>query len=57
MVNLFIVDELDTWLKDLNVHYTLKDCLFGSVKITKYGDTDKHSYSGYGIGFDSRSTF
>ena len=54
VVNLFIVYELDTWSQDLNTDFTLiKDCLFQSVKITKNADTDKYSYSGYGIGFDS----
>ena len=31
--------------------------MFGNVKITKNADTDKYSYSGYGIGFDSSSHF
>ena len=56
-VNLFVVYELDRWSKNLNVDFTLKDCSFGAVKITKNSDTDKYSYSGYGIGFDSRSLF
>ena len=34
-----------------------KRLLFGSVKTTKNADPDKYSYSGYGIGFDSRSHF
>ena len=32
-----------------NTDFTLKDCLFGTVKITKNADPDKYSYSGYGI--------
>ena len=35
VVNLFIAYELDTWSRDLNAGFTLQDCLFGSVKITK----------------------
>ena len=31
--------------------------MFGSVKLTKNADPDKYNYSGYGIGFDSRSEF
>ena len=31
------------------------DYLFGSVKLAKNADLDKYIYSGYGIGFDSRS--
>ena len=33
----------------------LKNCLFGAVTLTKNADTDK--CSGYGIGFDRRSSF
>ena len=28
--------------------------MFGFVKLTKNADPDKYSYSGYGIGFDTR---
>ena len=31
--------------------------LIGSVKLTKNADLDKYKYSGYGIGFESRSEF
>ena len=43
--------------RDLNSDFTLKDCLFGGVKLAKNADPDKHVYSGYVIGFDSRSEF
>ena len=36
---------------------TLKNCLFGAVTLTKNADIDKYGYSGYGIGFDRRSSF
>ena len=36
---------------------TLKNCLFGAVTLTKNADIDKYIYSGYGIGFDRRSSF
>ena len=36
---------------------TLKNCLFGGVNLTKNADIDKYRYSGYGIGFDRRSSF
>ena len=38
-------------------NFTLNDCLFGSVKLTKSADPDKYKYRGYGVGFDSRSEF
>ena len=36
---------------------TLKIFLFGAVALTKNADIDKYKYSGYGIGFDRRSSF
>ena len=36
---------------------TLKTYLFGAVILTKNTDIDKYKYSGYGIGFDRRSSF
>ena len=36
---------------------TLKKCLFGAVTLTKNADIEKYGYSGYGIGFDTRSSF
>ena len=45
------------WSQELNAKFTLKDCLFGNVKITKNADPNKYFYSGYGIGFNSRSLF
>ena len=56
-INVFIVYELDTWPRYLNSDFTLKDCLFIGVKLTKYADPDKYVNSGYGIRFDSRSEF
>ena len=38
-------------------HPTLKKCLFSTVTLTKNADIDKYGYSGYGIGFDRRSSF
>ena len=46
VVTLFIVCELDRWSRDLNTDFTLKECLFGSVKLTKNADADKCKYSG-----------
>ena len=57
VVNLFIVYELDKWSQDLNAKFSLKDCFFGNIKITKNADPNKYYYSGCGIGFDSRSHF
>ena len=39
------------------INPTLKNCLFDAVTLTKNTDVDKYKYSGYGIGFDRRSSF
>ena len=36
---------------------TLKNCLFGAVTLTKIDDIEKYGYSGYGIGFNRKSSF
>ena len=48
---------MNQWPRDLNTNFTLDNCLFGSVKLTKNADPDKYVYTGYGIGFDLRSEF
>ena len=40
-----------------NSNPTLKNCLFGAVTLTKNVDIENYGYSGYGIGFDRRSSF
>ena len=44
-------------VKRLDTDFTLSNCLFGPLKLTKNADPDKYKYSGYGMGFDSRSEF
>ena len=56
VVNIYIVYELGT----SSFHDddpTLKNCLFGAVTLTKNTDINKYGYSGYGIGFDRKSSF
>ena len=57
MGNFFIVYKLDSWPQDLNSDFTLGGDLFGGVKLTKNADPDKYSYSGFGIGFDTRGQY
>ena len=57
VLNLYISYTLGPQLRNLNTGFTLSNCLFGSVKLTKNGDLDKYKYSGYRIGFDSCSEF
>ena len=56
-INLYICYTPDQWSKNLSTDFTLNNCLFGSVKLTKNADPDKYKYTGYDIGFDSRSEF
>ena len=49
--------HINPWLRNLNTDFTLNNGFFRSVKLNKNADLDKYKYSGYAIGFDSRSEF
>ena len=51
VINLYISYEIGPQLKNLNKYFTLGNCLFGSVELTKNTDLDKHKYTGYRIRF------
>ena len=53
VVNIYIDYELGVSGSHFN-DLTLKNCLFGTVTLTKNADIDKNGYSGYGIGLDRR---
>ena len=55
IVNIYIVYELGASSSNDN-DPTLKNCLFGAVTLTKNADIGKYGYSGYGIGFDRKSS-
>ena len=55
-VNIHIVYELAASRSNTS-DPTIKNCLFGAVTLTKNADIEKYKYSGYGIGFDRRSSF
>ena len=44
-------------MQGLSTDFTLKDSLFGAVRLTKNADADKYFYSRYNIGFDSGLLF
>ena len=56
VVNIYIVYKLGASTSNIG-DPTLKNCLFGAVTLTKNADIEKYKYSGYGIGFDRRSSF
>ena len=56
VVNIYIVYELAA-SSSHDSDPTIKNCLFGTVTLTKNADIEKYKCSGYGIGFDRRSSF
>ena len=46
VLNFYISCKLDTWSKYLSTNFTLGNCLFGALKLTKNADLDKYKYSG-----------
>ena len=55
VINLYVSQKLGPKLRNSNTDFTLSNCLFESVKLTKNADLGKYKYSGNGVGFDSRS--
>ena len=56
VVNIYIVYELGASTSNDN-DTTLRKCLFGAVTLSKSTDIEKYGYTGYGNGFDRRSSF
>ena len=56
IVNTYIVYELPACSSHTS-DPIIKSCLFGAVTLTKNADIEKYKYSGYGIGFNRRSSF
>ena len=56
IVNVYIVYELGV-SSSSDSDPALKNCLFGAVILTKNADIEKYGCSGFGIGFDRRSSF
>ena len=55
VLNIYIVYELGA-SSSHDSDPTIKHCLFGAVTLTENADIEKYKYSGYGIGFDRRSS-
>ena len=52
-----ISSEINLWLYIESADFTLRNSLFGTVKLTKKSYADKYSYSGSGTGFDACKSF
>ena len=57
IVNVYIVCDLDAWPRNLTNNFKFKNCLFEATNIVKNSDKEKYVYSGYGITFDSASSW
>ena len=57
IVNIYIVYGINKKDNTTSSDPTLENCLFGAVTLIKNADIDMYGYSGYGIGFDKRSSF
>ena len=55
VISLYISNTLGVQLRNLNTYFTLRKRFFSSATLTKNANIDKHNYTGYSIGFDSRS--
>ena len=49
VINIYVSYTLRPQLRNFNTDFTLSNCLFGSVKLTKNADLEKYKYTGYDI--------
>ena len=56
ILNLYIVYELNTWPRNPANNFTLKNCLFGTVKLRRNTIKSKFTYNGRGIAFDGEGS-
>ena len=54
ILNFYIVYELNAWPRNPSNTFTLKNCLFGTVKLTKNADKSKFTYNGRGTAFNGK---
>ena len=55
-VNIYIVYEINKTDNTTSSDPILENCLFGAVTLTKNADINDYKYSGYGIGFERKSS-
>ena len=56
-INLYVSYTLRPQLTKWNTDFTLGNCFFGSVKLTKNAEPSKYNFTDCRIAFDSRSEF
>ena len=47
-MNIYFIHEINLWAYTQGVDFTLRNFLFGVLKLTKNADFEKYKYSGYG---------
>ena len=57
ILNLYIVYELNTWQHNPTNNFTLKKCLFGTVKLVRNVMKSKFTYNDQGIAFDGEGSW
>ena len=57
VINIYCVYELQPISSTSSDTFTVQNALFGGMQITKYADTSKYKYKGYGICFDEGGLF
>ena len=55
-VNIYILYKI-TKNYSISSNSTIKNCLFGTIKLTKAPKIDEYKYTGYGIMFDEKGNF
>ena len=57
ILNLYIFHELNTWSRNPTDNISLKNCLFGTVKLTRSGGKSKFDDNARGIAFDGKGSW
>ena len=57
VINVYISYTLGPQLRAFNTDFTLSNCLFVSVKLTKNAALDKYNYTSYGAVFGSHGEY
>ena len=52
-MNVYIVYDLDVWLRNPTNYFKFKSCLFGATSTVKNNDKEKYMNSSYGEKIDS----
>ena len=57
VINIYVVYKLDPISSTRNTDYTIRNALFGAMRITKNTDSSKNNYTGYSLCFDEGGEF